>query len=1393
MSAEPTHSQLSSTKYGLFATLSSLLGLKGVSAPLSSRAIRVVAPVLCGALALLVLTAAPALAYQTHVFKQAFGAEGSGAGQLGTPEAPNSSIASGLAVNDASGDLYVADTNNHRVDQFSSSGAFIRAWGWGVKNGAAELQSCTEATGCQAGLAGLSPGQFESPNLIAIDNSGGPSQGDVYVGDRGHNLVTKFDSAGSLISNWGTGGQLNGSTATHGPFGPYLAGLAVDSSGDLDVLNSSATSSSNRIIRFAPDGSFLTDLEVAENTFTIGLAISPGGNFFKTTGTSLTDEVGPGGALIGRVTPGQNHTTGLAVDSSTGTLYDAEFNPDGSEPQVAEYAFNGAGEVILQPFGSCPIVPNGGCEPTSPIGLGEIGYTGGVAVNSVDHVVYVIDAGRDRIDAFAAAVLPDAVTEAPSELRLHSATLHGSVNPVGEGASSCRFAWGPTRDLAEPPVPCEPETFPNGSSPVPVHAALLGLQPGTTYFYRLLASNSQGTNRGLARDDQQFTTPGAGIHSTSVSEVSTLSATLEATIDPNGDPASYHFEYDTVPYAENGSPHGTSAPLPDQPAGSGGADVEVAQHIQGLSAATTYHYRVVVSSEVEPGVFEPVVGPDRVFTTQPQGGFALPDNRAWELVSPPDKRGANLRPIFENGTPQAAADGSAVTYLATAPTEAEPPGNATETQVLSARDASGAWQSRDISGPHSAATGLQNSFEYVFFSADLSRGLLQPQGSFEPSLSPAAAQQTPFLRNDFPAGSPSSLCATSCYWPLLTACPEGEACPPAVEAAANVPSGTEFGEDEKCTNALQENLCGPQFAGASADLGHVVLTSVAPLTPGAPAGIPGGSGTRRGLLYEWSGDRSTAEQLELLTVRPNGIPIPATAEPFLGTREQGASGAHITRNAISTDGSRVVFSEGPEGTTSGHHLYLRYNAGEAQSEVSSGHCTEPERACTLQLDLKTSGSGTGPVRPVFQTASNDGSVIFFTDTQRLTVDSGATEGEPDLYECKLASGEEGELKCDLTDLTPSNGAEPAAVLGGVPGASEDGSFIYFVTQGVLANAANPLGESASPGNCQVNQSPRSGSCNLYLRHAGQTIFIASLSAEDFHDWGESLASNTSRVSPDGRWLAFMSERSLTGYDNRDASSEEPDQEVYLYRTTGGEGGEPTLVCASCNPTGARPHGVEYHANGQLVSWSLPFEGPVAASLPGWMPVISEIGAHYQPRYLSNAGRLFFNSSDALVPQDSNGTEDVYQYEPTQGEGAPPGDTCAKDSPNYSPNSGGCVDLISSGTSPEESAFLDASESGDDVFFLTQAQLSRRDEDTSRDFYDARSGGGEPQPIKPVECEGDGCQRPAAPPNDPTPGSLTFNGAGNLHETKAKKKHKSKKHRKKKSQKRSANHNRGGAR
>src|SRR4029077_10640469 len=350
---------------------------------------------------------------------------------------------------------------------------------------------------------------------------------------------------------------------------------------------------------------------------------------------------------------------------------------------------------------------------------------------------------------------------------------------------------------------------------------------------------------------------------------------------------------------------------------------------------------------------------------------------------------------------------------------------------------------------------------------------------------------------------------------------------------------------------------------------------------------------------------------------------------------------------------------------------------------------------TVQLDvaetqcLAKSECGSGEASPTFQLASADGSRVLFTDTQRLSKDSGVVPGQPDLYECEI-SDVAGELQCGLSDLTPSpGGGEAAAVQGAVIGASEDGTWVYFAANGMLGDGAE---RGTGPGNCKLNGVTGEGACNLYVYHQGTTHLIAVVTGKDSRDWATDLGHLTARVSPNGRWLAFMSQRSLTGYDNYDALSGQPDEEVYLYDAEAPGAG--SLACASCNPSGGRPTGVEYaNLNTKLVGGFQVWEEEtwIAANVPGWTPYRPG-RALPQSRYLSNQGRPFFNSNDALVAQDINNNQDVYQYEPL-GVG-----DCTGSSATFNAAAGGCVGLISSGRASGESAFLDASESGADVFF-----------------------------------------------------------------------------------------------
>jgi hypothetical protein len=673
------------------------------------------------------------------------------------------------------------------------------------------------------------------------------------------------------------------------------------------------------------------------------------------------------------------------------------------------------------------------------------------------------------------------------------------------------------------------------------------------------------------------------------------------------------------------------------------------------------------------------------------------------------EHGARVEDIGAHRLAQAAAGGGAISYLTNAPTESQPQGYSGFLQVLSTRGLEG-WRSRDIATPNNTATGIE-AHEYVFFSEDLTSSILQPAGAFTP-LSPQATEQTAYQRND----------TTGEDTPLVTR----------TNDTANPFQA--FGEEGRCP-AEGQSVCGPEFVGASADAQHVILQSPAPLTEDVN-GVP--------QLYEWS-----AGKLTLVSELPVGGS--SGSGPVLGY------GNEIVRNAVSQDGSRVVWSAEYNG---GRHLYLR--------DLGRGE--------TVQLDVGEPGftvSTSESAEPVFQMASADGSRVFFTDGQRLTKDASRNEhsNEGDLYECEIAVVNS-KLQCVLHDLTPTGPTgERARVLGELPGGSEDGSTVYFVADGKLA-------PGAVKGNLSSNaENEPGGLASLYVWHEGVIRLVVVLSGEDYADWNGNESAKyfedvVSRVSPNGEWLAFMSDRDLTGYDSLDAARNGVrDEEVYVYSLASGR-----VVCASCDPSGARPVGIEAAAMQAGLDGGNAWheDRMLAGSVPTWTTggVASSSATLYQPRFLSNEGRVFFNSNDALVPGDVNGTGDVYEFEP-EGVGAC---SSAVSSPRIvferelagSPVNG-CVGLISSGEGSEEAGFLDASESGGDVFFVTSSKLVPEDVDTARDVYDAHECTSAapcfPTPVtEPPPCEtGESCK--PAPTLQPSifasPASTTFTSAGNV--------------------------------
>ena len=481
-------------------------------------------------------------------------------------------------------------------------------------------------------------GTLSGPSFVAVDNSGGASDGDVYVAES--SSVWKFDSSGSVIAGWGSSGQLDGSTATDGPFGS-IAGIAVGSSGTLHVLNTSS-----RMFKFAQDGSFLTDFEVARGTEVTGIAVDATGDFYKANGDSSVEKFDSSGADLGLVTANAS-ATGLAVDTATDDLYVA------SGDVIQRYSFPGPTEVAQPSSGPCTFEPFLGCGPTATLGSGLSGVTG-LAVDPSSHHIYVdegsqvveldssgnpfatfgsgklgnshgvaartagnvfaTDAGAGDVSVFGGVVtVPTVTPSAASAISLTAATLNGVVNPdstsPGDALTACHFEYGLSSSYGET-APCVPgfASIPTDESDHAVSAAFSGLTAGTVYHFQLVAGNANGTNASV---DQTFsTTPEPPVVTTTAggTGITQTAANVAGTVNPNGGPVSdCHVEYGLSAPA-----YGSSTPCNESPAslGSGKSAEPVTASLTGLLGNKTYHFRVVAINGGGTGE-----GTDQTFTT----------------------------------------------------------------------------------------------------------------------------------------------------------------------------------------------------------------------------------------------------------------------------------------------------------------------------------------------------------------------------------------------------------------------------------------------------------------------------------------------------------------------------------------------------------------------------------------------------------------------------------------------------------------------------------------------------------------------------------------------------------------------------------------------------------
>jgi len=981
-----------------------------------------------------------------------------------------------------------------------------------------------------------------------------------------------------------------------------------------------------------------------------------------TTTTQPCNLAAGSGATAGFLFPAQYNGPISKIDSATGELkYTVS---SGSNTTVS--VDPGTGHVYATTGSTIKELDASGAGSATSVSSFSLegSVVQGLAVRGSSGNVYVSRSGNAKVEVFGPLVtIPGVTTGSASGIEKTTATLNGTVNPDGVELSECKFEYGKTTGYGQS-APCtqSPATIGTGTSDVAVSANLSGLELGAEYHFRLVARNPSGTVNG-ADSAFKLKSPPA-IREEWSQNVTFTEAALKAKINPEGFASTFHFEYGTS------ASYGQSTA--EASVGSNKADHTVTVFLEGLQPATTYHYRVVATNSI--GISN---GADRTFTTYaheaqntscPNQAFrtgpatGLPDCRGYEMVSPVDKNGGNILGLYNNTlVGRAAFEQSSLSG---------------EKITYSSNMSFGDEPSASAGNQYMGTRGPDGW---------LVHGISPPRG-------PSVFGEEPVVSYDFDSPFLGFSEDLSSAWVLddnvvpLTA--DGIAGYGNLYRRSNSNDGFEALSISKPAVGFDPDL---EFRDASPDNSHQVFDVRAALTPDAPA-----NETRR--VYDLSGGK-----LHLVSVLPNGTA--ATGESITGTKDSDggySANGHNSRTvsvkgALADDGSWIFWST----EASPRRLYVRENPAQTQSALNgSGECTEPAKACTTLVSSNAAPS-TGKAR--FWAADPRGSVALFSEN------TGAPGAFDDLY------------KFDITTKTRSLIAHEVS---GVLGASDDLSYIYFVSKENLAAGGTP------------------GGYNLYLDHEGTMSFVATLSALDLGQNAISAVApnpflRDSRVTPDGRHIAFMSSskalsEAVAGYDNTDAVNGNADMEAYLYEA----GGE--LICASCNPSGSRPLG------GKIPVPYTPFEETTGVWGAAWIPTWEH--EQHASRALSDDGkRLFFNSFDALLPQDNNGVQDVYEWE-AQGVGG-----CQKPS--------GCVSLISTGESAKGSEFVDADAGGNNAFFRTSESIDPRDPSLI-DIYDARVDGGFPLPPRPPECTGDACQGSPEAPRDPTPASAGFRGAGN---------------------------------
>jgi hypothetical protein len=1305
----------------------------------------------------------------------------------------------GIVIDQSSGDVFVRDRDNRRVQQFTAAGGFVRAWGWDVvrPGGNGDLgdafEVCEVAADCQAATTaggGAQAGQFGASSTSQTGIALGPG-GNVLVVDSANRRVMEFDpDAGSPAGvfvrafGWavdggatfeacttasscgiGTAGTTNGQLAANNPLH-----VAVDADNVVYVSDNSSGGTANRVLRFD------ADLAPASGNATAAL-LTP---IYPTTGT-------PTGPLLAGV------TQGLAVDPSTGNLL-----------VVRDPA---SGNTVVQELSTPGAVP--AVAPDSPH-VFAVQATQGLGYDTSKGNIYLSVAttpppGQGLFVLAEAPGLPSGVAiEQPLAVGAETVTLVGTLDP-NIGAVAYRFEVSDTgADTDWEPVGTKRYLTGDGARDVALDAT--GLQPNTSYRVRLTVTKQTGLSSSttVLSPEAVFltdsTAPGAATLGSA--ERTDTSALLRAWIDPNGSDTTYRFEY--------GAPGGTldnHIPVPAGNAGSGNSQQLVVQRAIGLAPDTAYEYRVVATNAAGTTTGERVG-----FDTRPVPGPDVPvADRGYELVSPADK-------VAGIGLGQWGAEPLSIGSVGIAAYDGE---------RFAAQGTQGAMLLGD------AAQAYANDWAFADRVGDQA-GWQSHTPHTHPSLDSA---ETRFVSPHAATGDFSRIAwrtnnSPQAIFPEMVSWPDGlkptlisdwdgrwEVFGPTDMAQVTEPRTTPS-DEALCEIVFSHDgsatLCGTDLGtaaggiamlrglGGAGDPTHPAWPNLVggrsiylADTSGEPADNFAGTGAR--MLVNVCADGTELPAVDVdgdLTAAACPAPLPgrdatlvsdrgATLQPGDAAVAEDVLGS--TENVVSTDGSRVFFmSPDPSapGVPDGVGVFCDAPGETCPTQLFVRQRNEDGSVTTRWVSRAEDGlfgsqdaTLTGTVR--FEGASVDGDKVFFRTDSPLTADDpNATGSAP------VTTGQASDQSWDLYmyDLPDAAGADPGdgdlTRISGGPGGDSDcnspvdggnargalrfvsdaGGRVYFTCATPLVGAVNlpDSGTITSPaGTAQTTDAS-----NLYLYDTGrdgadrwrfvtrlpragaQTIDGCATTGFDRRSTvrGDVFAgkgNNCVRGTADGGFVTFLTLGRLTDDD----PSAQATADIYGYDAVRNE--LTRLTAPQGGLGGSYPCGTSGTAASTLCNGDGGYD-TVATDNAGKRETNPPLGIATDP-LVAGSQVAFFQSRSRLTADDLDAAMDVYEWHD------------------------GKLSLLTGAVQVGVDAFFKGNDrTGRNAYVATTGSLTWQDHDAVADVYTARVGGGIDQPPVPPVCGvlAGSCQAPGRSGSASAADSAADGGGGNAQELRA---------------------------